>query len=380
MIKLYIILDRKSQMLPVLDKVSLSYLLALHSIDGLGPIRLKKILDYFQDPQEAWLAAPALYLNLGIPRSVVEKLERRRKTLDPLNYLEGILMNKIKVVTIFEDSYPKRLRNIYDPPVVIYYKGDLSKADDLAIGVVGSRKMTSYGRAVTEKFTSELAQLGLTIVSGLARGVDTIAHQSTLQSGGRTLAVLGGGINKIFPLENTGLAQRIAAGSGAVLSEFPPDSPHIAGNFPARNRIIAGLTMGVLVTEAAEDSGSLITARLALEEGRSVFAVPGPVTSSLSKGPADLIKEGAKLTFSVEDILEELGIDRHRRQVQQAASFQPNLSEEAVLKILEQGGKHIDEICRELKKSAAEISAALIKMEIAGLVKSLGGGNYIKSF
>ncbi len=251
--------------------------------------------------------------------------------------------------------------------------------DEHAIGVVGTRKITGYGKTVTEEFTKGLVEANFTIVSGLARGVDTVAHNTALSTQGRTLAILGGGLNHIFPPENTNLAKTIEDGFGAVISEFPPDYPSLPGNFPARNRIIAGLSKAVLVTEATEDSGSLITANLSLEYGRDVFAIPGPITSSLSKGPANLIKQGASLAFEVSDILQALGVENSPR----APKVEPsNLSEteRTILKCLENENKHIDEICRELNIKAAQVSAGLVKMEILGLVKSLGGGNYLKRY
>lgn len=359
--------------------INLPYLLALHSIDGLGPIRLKKIIDYFKDPKLAWSADLSEFRNLGIPANVIAKITETRKNFDVFQYIKNIEDSGIKVLTIFDENYPKRLKQIYDPPIVIYYKGEILESDFAAIGIVGTRKITGYGRTVTEKFASDLSQKGLTIVSGLARGVDTVAHKTAVSVGGRTIAVLGGGLNKIFPLENSQLARDIANGHGAVISEFPPDYPSVAGNFPARNRIIAGLSMAVLVTEAAEDSGSLITARIALEEGREVFAIPGPVTSTLSKGPADLIKDGARLAFYPEDIIQDLELNIHTLPAKIALSQKLTDGETEVLNCLENESKHVDFICRELKKSTAEISALLIKMEILGLVKNLGGGNFIKA-
>ncbi len=286
---------------------NIPYLLALHSIDGLGPIRLKAILDYFKDPKLAWEANQRELLQIGIPKNAVELLVERRKKLEPEKYAQSIKNSGIKWLTIFDDNYPKLLAQIYDPPVVLFYKGEILPEDERAIGVVGSRKMTGYGKVVTENFTSLLVAAHFTIVSGLARGVDSAAHKQALEDGGRTLAILGGGLNNIFPPENTNLAEKIATGAGAVVSEFAPDAQSVAGNFPLRNRIISGLSKAILVTEAAENSGSLITARLALEQGRDVFAVPGPITSSLSKGPIDLIKAGAIPVTNADEILEELG-------------------------------------------------------------------------
>lgn len=358
---------------------NIAYLLALHSIDGLGPIRLKGLVDHFGDSRLAWEANGKQLREIGIPYNVVDLLLETRKNLEPEKYLASIEQAGIKWLTVFDEDYPKLLKQIYDPPILFYYKGEILPSDEKAIAVVGTRKITGYGKLVTEKFTAELVVAGLTIVSGLARGVDTQAHRATLEAGGRTIAVLGGGLNKIFPPENERLAEEIINGHGAVISEFPPDYPSLPGNFPARNRIISGLSLGVLVTEAAQDSGSLITARLALEQGRDVFAVPGPVTSDLSRGPADLIKEGARLVFEPQDVLEELGINSIKGKVLSIKDME-SLSEQEkqILECLENENRHLDEICRDLNFSAAQTSAALLKMEISGLVRNLGGGVYCK--
>lgn len=350
---------------------NISYLLALHSIDGLGPIRLKAILDYFKDPQLAWEASGSELLKIGIPRATVDLLVETRKKLDPQNYMESIQDKDIKWVSLFDETYPKLLSQIYDPPIVIYYKGQMKK-DEKAIAVVGTRKITDYGRVVTEQFVKGLIEAGLTIVSGLARGVDSKAHLTTIRRSGRTIAVLGGGLKNIYPPENKPLAERIVESGGIIFSEFPPDAPSAPGNFPSRNRIISGLSLAVLVTEAAEDSGSLITARLALEQGREVFAVPGPVTSNLSKGPIDLIKDGARAVMNVDEILEELGINKVQSEMDLSKD------EKQILDILENEKLQIDEICRMLNSKASSISAALLKMEIKGIVQNLGGGTYCK--
>lgn len=349
------------------------YLLALHSIDGLGPIRLKAILDYFKDPKLAWEGNSQELVKIGIPKNVVELFLETRKKLAPESYAKIVKASGINWITIFDDNYPKLLSKIYDPPVVLYYKGEILPQDAQAIAVVGTRKMTGYGKVITEQFTKGLVAGGLTIVSGLARGVDSAAHKQALTDGGRTIAVLGGGLNNIFPSENTSLAEKIAAGAGAVISEFPPNAPVLPGNFPSRNRIIAGLSKAVLVTEAAADSGSLITARLAAGEGREVFAVPGPVTSLYSRGPINLIKMGAKAVFEPKEILAELGIN----QVQASSrNIQLSVEEKRILAVLENETMHLDEIGRMLNYPSSKISAILLKMEISGLVQNLGSGNY----
>lgn len=354
-----------------------AYLLALHSIDGLGPIRLKAILDYFKDPKLAWEAERLEFSKIGIPKNVVELLLQTRKKLEPQTYAKLIKDSKINWVTILDDNYPKLLSQIYDPPQVLYYKGDISVLNTKSLAVVGTRKITGYGKVVTEQFTKILAESGLTIVSGLAKGVDSYAHWAAINAGGETTAVLGGGLNNIFPPENVGLAQKIADGAGIVISEFPPDYPALAGNFPARNRLISGLSLATLVIEAAENSGSLITARLALEQGREVFAVPGPVTSYLSKGPINLIKEGAIPVFDPEDILEQLGVSQ-KSKVKSKNLVELAEDEKKVLQILENETMHMDEIGRKLYLPSGNISALLLRMEISGLVQNLGRGNYCK--
>lgn len=360
----------------MMDKVT-PFILALHSIDGLGPIRLKAVLGFFKDPKLAWEAEEKELKNIGMPQVVIERLKDKRKNLDPHAYAQSISRAGIKWLTIYDETYPKLLKEIYDPPSVLFFKGDILPQDEKAIGIVGSRKMSGYGKVVTEQFTQGLAQANFTIVSGLARGVDSQAHRTAIDYEGRTLAVLGGGLNSIFPPENTRLADKIAAGFGAVISEFPPDYPHLPGNFPARNRIISGLSLAVLVTEAAEDSGSLITARLALEQGREVFAVPGSITSPLSKGPIDLIREGARPVTSPQEILDELGIgDMVGKERKLESELILSEEERVILNCLENEHKHIDEVCRELNLPSSKVSATLLKLEILGIVRHLGAGVY----
>jgi DNA processing protein len=355
---------------------NLAYLVALHSIDGLGPVRLKRVMEYYKDPKLAWEANPQEFRNLGIYQKTIDLLIETKKKLDPEKEFELLGVQGIKVITIFDQDYPERLSQIYDPPVVLYYKGEIPNTKN-AVAIVGTRKITGYGRMVTEKFAKSLAEAGLVVVSDLATGVDTVAHRSTVEAGGQTIAVLGGGIKKIFPADNTNLAKEIENGHGAVISEFPPDYPHLVGNFPARNRIIAGLVSAVLVTEAAEDSGSLIIARVALEGYRDVYAIPGPITSDVSMGTAKLLQDGAKLVTSPEEIIQDFkGLVS---KVAQATMENLETEEKIIVESLTRESKHIDELCREFKKSSAEISAVLIKMEIKGVVKNIGAGVYAKA-
>ncbi len=354
---------------------NIPYLLALHSINGLGPIRLKNLLDRFRDPKIAWEAGKNELIETGVTIPVADLLIQTRQSLDPQKYIDSILKSGIKIVTVFDEDYPKSLKQIYNPPVVLYYKGEILEKDIKALAVVGTRKMTGYGKSVTEEFVSDLVSAGLTIVSGLARGVDTTAHKTAVAKRGRTLAILGGGLNEIYPPENRSLAKQIEDGYGAVISEFSPDKPSVPGNFPARNRIIAGLSLGVLVTEAAKTSGSLITAREAIEQGKEVFAIPGPITSDFSKGPVALIGSGAKAVFDASEILDELGLGSGNRK---NIVLPDNLSEDEnqIIELLKNETMHIDEICRKLDYPISKVSACLVKMEITGIVKNLGGGIY----
>lgn len=356
---------------------NLQYLLSLHSVEGMGTVRLKRLLGYFKDPKSAWEANPKELKALGIPENVCRNFNLTKKSLDPEQYLNKISSFGIKILTFFDSQYPKNLKQIYDPPLILYYKGNILKQDDFAIGVVGTRKITGYGKVVTQSLTQKLALEGFTIVSGLAAGVDTIAHKTAIESNGRTLAVLGGGLNRAFPPQNEGLAQKIIEKFGACISEYPPDYPHLAGNFPSRNRIISGLSQAILVTEAAEDSGSLITASFAIEQGREVFAVPGPITSTQSLGTAKLIKVGAKLVTGIDDILEEFGLDNQVNVQNPKINLNLDPDEASLVNALKDEQNHIDELCRKLKKPASDISSLLLKLEIAGIVKNLGGGNYI---
>lgn len=349
-----------------------AYLLALHSINGLGPIRLKSLLDYFKDPRDAWFSSKSDLLKTGIYPKTADLLIQTRQVFDVDKYVDDIKANGISWVTIFDEAYPKLLKQIYDPPVVLYYKGDIKVLNTKSIGVVGTRKMTGYGRSVTKQFVEGLVKGGFTIVSGLAKGVDTEAHKTAIESDGKTVAVLGGGLKEIYPAENINLAKKITEGHGVIISEFAPAEPSMPGNFPARNRIISGLSMAVLVTEAAINSGSLITAKEALEQGRDVFAVPGAITSSLSKGPISLISEGARPVFDPSEILDELGVSVKT----QIPDLNLTEQEKRLLEVLENESMHIDEICRSLDLSIAEVSSVILKMEITGLLRNLGGGIY----
>lgn len=352
------------------------YWVAFNHFEGIGPHRLKLLIDYFGSAQKAWEAPRKELLEIGLGEKLVADFDEFRQNFSPKDYFGKLSQKGISVLTLLNKDYPEILKQIPDCPPVLYFKGTLKPEDNLAMAVVGTRKITSYGRQATELLVRDLVAVGLTIVSGMARGVDSMAHQTALASGSRTIAVLGSGVDVIYPPENKKLYEEIVK-SGAVISEFPPGYPALPGNFPARNRIISGLALGVLVTEAAEDSGSLITASCAAEQGREVFAVPGPITSPLSQGTAELIKKGAKLVYNVRDILEELNIKSRTKQLRAKTVLPESKEEVLILEILKTDGTvHIDEITRRSGMVSAQVGSVLTLMEIKGMVKNFGNGEY----
>ncbi|MBL7084484.1 MAG: DNA-protecting protein DprA [Candidatus Omnitrophica bacterium] len=292
--------------------------------------------------------------------------------------------NKVKTLSLADKAYPTNLRYIYDPPSTLYVNGNIIPQDNIAIAIVGSRRATAYGLNNAERLSFELAAKGITIVSGLARGVDSAAHRGALKAGGRTIAVLGSGLNVIYPPENEGLAKEICQ-NGAVISEFSHQTPPHRHNFPRRNRIISGLSLGVVVVEAARKSGALITADFALEQGREVFALPGKVDSFVSVGTHDLIKDGAKLVGTSEDIIEELEplMSEYIKQAKgdDKTKIEPNLpeQEQRIYSCLTSEPMHIDEIMEKVTLAYGRLLTCLLKLEHKKLVKELPGKRFMKN-
>ncbi len=291
--------------------------------------------------------------------------------------------DKIKIFSFTDKDYPTNLRYIYDPPPTLYIEGEIIPKDNIAIAIIGSRQGTYYGLRNAENLSFELATKGITIISGLARGVDSAAHRGALKAKGRTIAVLGSGLNVIYPPENKKLADKIAQ-SGAIVSEFPLDTPPHRQNFPRRNRIISGLSLGVVVVEAAKRSGALITANFALEQGREVFALPGKIDSFASGGTHNLIKQGAKLIESSEDIIEELEplISAYLKEAKRDSKTEtePNLEEEEkqVYSCLSSEPIHIDEVIQKVTLSYGRLLTCLLKLEHKRLVKELPGKVFVR--
>lgn len=360
------------------------YWLGFSAFSGIGPMRFKKLLVHFGSVKSAWEATGSDLAEV-LEKNLTEKLEKFRRNFSIEKYAAELKKKKISFLILVDKAYPKLLLQIKNPPFVLYAKGSINILTGPAapiISVVGTRKISQYGREVTELLTAELVSAGFTIVSGLAIGVDAVAHQSSLESKGKTIAVLGCGVDCCTPAENQSLYISIITSGGCIVSELPLGHPPTKGSFPSRNRIIAGLSLGVLVTEGAEDSGSLITADYALKFNRKVFAVPGPITSSLSKGPYGLIRKGAKLVTKTEDILNELKI--HKQSLSsikskikitgQKSKLEGTKDEILILKILENEALHFDEIARKTGFESAKLGSILSLMEMKGMIKSLENG------
>ena len=336
--------------------------------------------EYFGSAKEAWQADLAKLLETGLPQKLINDFDLHRKNFDFSSYFLRLKRIKVNSILLEDKNYPENLKRIADPPFCLYILGEVLSSDSLAIGVVGTRKITSYGKEVTEDLVTSLVVSGLTIVSGLAYGVDSIAHNSALQNGGRTIGVWAGGLDTVESGFRQNLVKRIIEeGKGAIVSEFPLGFQPNRTTFPQRNRIISGLSLGVLVTEAAEDSGSLITANFAKKQGRPVFAVPGPITSGQTKGTAELLKKGAKLVYDVNDILGELELGVRGQGLAAREILPENKDEALILEILKNETKHIDEIVRETKMGTSKISSLLTMMEMKGKIKNLGGMTYTLS-
>ncbi|MFA5961993.1 MAG: DNA-processing protein DprA [Parcubacteria group bacterium] len=358
----------------------MKYLHALNKIEGVGTQRLKLLLAEFGTAQNAWQASLSdLQKALG-GDILPERIFFEKQRIDPDAEWEQVEKSNIQVIDFLSPSYPKLLKEIHSPPYLIYTRGNLVFDSTPAIAIVGSRKFSNYGEQLASTFARDLAKAGFVIVSGLALGIDAISHRSTLEARGKTIAVLGGGIDNetIYPRANYNLAQEIISSGGIVMSDYLPGTPATAATFPARNRIIAGLALGTLVVEAGEKSGTLITAKMALESNREVFSIPGSIFSPTSIGTNNLIKSGAKMVTCVQDILEEFDLSQSLTETKQATLKLPeNKEEEILLTILSDVPLHIDNIAKQSKLSVSAISATLMMMEIKGWVKNLGGQNYI---
>lgn len=353
---------------------------ALNLIPGLGPVRLRKLLQTFETPERVLCArASDLQRVTGVGPEMAGAISRWEETVDLTGELRRITEFGASIITRRSRAYPRQLQEIHNPPTLLYVWGDLQERDQHGLGVVGSRKTSHYGLECAKKLSYQLAYAGLTVVSGLARGIDTAAHQGALAAKGRTIAVIGSGLMDLYPPENMALAEKIAE-NGAVVSEFPMAYPPSPQTFPYRNRIVAGWGAGVLVVEAGLNSGALITANQALEHGRLVYAVPGPIDRPTSMGSNRLIQQGAKLVTGAGDILDDLNILLPTPSVERSASTStnPTLStdEEQLLACFEDGEMTLDQLVSQSKLPVSKISSILLGLEMKRLVKQLPGQRF----
>ncbi|MCL4507133.1 MAG: DNA-processing protein DprA [Chloroflexi bacterium] len=353
-----------------------AYLIALARIKGIGPVRLRLMQSHFPTLYDAWNAHPAELLATGLDQKSIFSIVETRRTVQPEAELERILEKNINVLTWDDAAYPKLLRQISDPPPVLYVRGQLADADAWAIGMVGTRRATVYGREVTEMLAGDLARNHITVVSGMARGIDAYAHQAAIKAGGRTLAVLGCGVDITYPPEHRKLAQEISE-NGALVSDYPPGTEPDAQNFPPRNRIISGLSLGVVVVEADEKSGALITSDFALEQGREVFAVPGNIFNRSSRGANKLIQQGAKLVLNTANILEELNLSMVTSFITAQAVAPENDIERSLLAQLSHEPVLTDDLVNRLNLPTEVVTGTLALMELKGMVRQASGTSYV---
>jgi len=363
---------------------------------GLGPTSVRKLVQHFGSPEAVLRASLTELEGAGMQAVSAQSLATGKSAELAREELARARDASITVVTMDDPLYPRRLKEIYDPPVILYVRGDASLLEKPGIAVVGTRHPTPYGSGMAERLGSDLAAQGLVIISGMARGVDTAGHRGAISAKGKTIAVFGTGVDVIYPKENSRLSEQILSSGGALISEFPLGTFAAPQNFPIRNRIISGMSIGVLVVEAAEYSGTRITARLALEQNRDVFAVPGNVTNKNSWGPNTLIKQGAKLVATWEDVWEDLptevrltlapSVSAESRGTNSASLFPEDglpPHERRILSLLKADeATHIDQIVEKLesKLSSSEIFAALFELELNGKVRQMPGKNFVKSF
>jgi DNA processing protein len=350
---------------------------AFNRIPTIGRARFERMERAFGSLAAAWEASTAELEAAGLDARSAGAIATQRNRISPEREMAALQRLGISALTWHDSLYPSLLKESYDRPPVLYVRGTIQKDDDLALAVVGTRRMSAYGRQATEQIAGDLVRAGITIVSGLARGVDATAHQAALRAGGRTFAVLPCGVDMIYPAAHERLGQQIQE-QGALLSEHPPETRPQKDSFPRRNRIIAGLSLGVLVTEAPERSGALLTAKLAADDNRDVFAVPGSIFSPLSAGVNALIQDGAKLTCSAQDVLSELNLSTISYQAELAAAVPAGATESALLSCLSSEPLHIDDVTRQSRLSAAEVSSGLALLEFKGMVRQVGGMHYVR--
>lgn len=355
---------------------SRKYWVGFNIVPSIGPAKVRALIDHFGDLGTAWYADQESLRQAGLDRRAIDSLVKVRAEIDLDAEMVDIEDHGVTVLTWEDETYPALLREIYAPPPVLYVRGELCPEDEWAVAVVGTRRATAYGKQIARTLGRDLARNGVTVISGLARGIDAEAHRAALDAGGRTIAVMACGLDRIYPPEHRRLAHAIAE-HGALVSDYPLGTRPEARNFPPRNRIISGLSLGVVVVEAALRSGALITVEFATEQGREVFAVPGNIASRSSAGCNRLIQDGAKLVLDVKDILTELNLTMIEHQVEARAVLPADDTEAHLLELVSDQPVHVDEICRQSQLPVQKVSSALAMMELKGMVRQVGGMQYI---
>ncbi|MBU0614381.1 DNA-processing protein DprA [Patescibacteria group bacterium] len=353
----------------------LPYWVAINATMKFGPRSFERLTSVFDSMKDAWLASAEELEQIGIQKKFVEAFLATKEDVVPEKLMQTLERNNIQAITIFDDEYPSLLTSIYDPPPILFVKGKLPQSSVAHVAIVGSRKATQYGLYAANKFAKELSSAGVIVVSGLAYGIDETAHMATVAEHGRTIAVLASGLGILTSRQNY-IANKIIENKGAIISEFPYLCESLKHHFPIRNRIISGISHGTFIVEAQERSGSLITAKSALEQSRDVFALPGPITNPNSAGTNNLIKMGAFPVTQVEDILDLLEIVHLPKQPKTAPK--PDSKEEAEITVLMSANPiHIDELIRQTQLSSSQVASTLSLMEMKGRVRHIGGMYYI---
>lgn len=352
------------------------YLLILNAHEKIGSQTIKKVLASFDDDVDKLWEANEDMLRERLGHKIASLIIEAKNKFNIESEIEKLQKSDIGYITMYDKNYPALLKEVSDHPAVLYVKGNIEALKMPSIAVVGSRKFTNYGRKIAYELSKECSNAGLSIVSGLALGIDAVAHRAALDVNGITVGVLGCGLDRIYPATNFVLGKEIIERGGVIVSEFPPGTPPLVYNFPQRNRIIAGLALGTLVIEAAEKSGALITAYCALDYNREVFAVPGNIDTETSKGTNVLIQKGAKMVIKVEDIFEELDVEIKKSEQKSKEIFPESDEEVKILNCLSSGDKSIDEIIYESKINIVALSSTLSLMEMKGIIENLGGGRF----
>lgn len=354
------------------------YWLGFNYVSGIGPAKVQALLGYFGSLDRAWRASDEQLRDIGLDSRAIQSFNDVRQNFDLEGYCAQIEASGVSVLTWESEAYPDLLREIPASPPVLFLRGQYEPIDRWAIAVVGTRRLSAYGRQVTRDLVEGLVRNGITIVSGLARGIDAVAHRTALEEGGRTIAVMASGIDKVYPAEHRDMAREIVNGHGVIVTDYPYGAEPESAHFPARNRLISGLSLGVLVVEAGEKSGALITSRFALEQNREVFAVPGNIHSPVSVGTNRLIQQGGKLVTRVDDILEELNLRLVAEQAVAQVILPESAEEAALISQLSSQPVHVDDLQRLTGMPSSLVSSTLTIMELKGMVQQVGGMNYIR--